>query len=80
MSKKKQLFPQSFSIDFEVLTVEPQGAVDANQLRQSVVTRIASLSDEQLLEACYVEDEEPENFFGWDRHLLERFHPDTEES
>jgi len=78
MSKKKQLFPQSFSFDFEVLTLEPWDSVDAVQLRQSLVSRIASLTDEQLLETCYVEDDEHEDFSGYDRQLLERFHPDQE--
>lgn len=80
MSNKNQLFPQSFSFDFEVLTVEPWGAVDAIQLRQSLVARIATLTDEQLLEACYVEDDEHEDFSGYDRQLLERFNPYQEES
>jgi hypothetical protein len=79
MSKKKELFPQSFSFDFEVLTEEPWDSVDAMQLRQSLVARIASLTDEQLLETCYVEDDDHEDFSGWDRHLLERFHPYQEE-
>jgi len=78
MSKKKELFPQILSFDFEVLTEEPWDSVDAMQLRQSLVARIASLNDEQLLEACYVEDDEHEDFSGWDRHLLERFHPYVE--
>jgi hypothetical protein len=78
MSKKKELFPQTLSFDFEVLTVEPWGDFDAVQLRQSLVSRIATLTDEQLLEACYVEDDEHEDFSGWDRELLERFHPYVE--
>ena len=79
MTKKRHLFPQSFSFDFEVLTEEPWDSVDAVQLRQSLVSRIASLSDQQLLEACYVEDDEHEDFSGYDRQLLERFHPYQEE-
>lgn len=75
MSKKKELFPQTLSFDFEVLTEEPWGDFDAVQLRQSLVSRIASLSDEQLADACYVEDDDHEDFSGYDRQLLERFHP-----
>jgi len=78
MTKKRHLFPQSFSFDFEVMTKESWDSVDANQLRQALVSRLATLSDEQLLGACYREEEEPDNFSGWDRQLLERFHPDPE--
>ena len=79
MSGNKEPYPQSFYFDFDVLLDDLSDSVSADQLRQALVVRLASLSDEQLLKACYVDEEEPWNFSGLDRAILERFHkPDTD--